>query len=145
MLQSYNAGQLKDLEKALYSHNALRIELQWIPSHCGIRGNEQADKMAKMGAREQQENNPVSLMEMKTIIKSLFRSPPKPDPYHQLSRQAQVVIFRLRTGHNRLNKHLHRKLKIAPSPMYPCGEEEQDTAHILQDCRTLQMLRVSVA
>ena len=111
---------------------------------CGIKGNEQADKMAKMGAREEQENNSVSLTEMKTIIKSLFRSPPKPDSYHQLSRQAQVVIFRLRTGHNRLNKHLHRKLKIVPSPMCSCGEEEQDTAHILQDCRTLQMLRMEV-
>ena len=63
VLQAFNAGKLKNL----YSLNTLRTELQWIPSHCGIEGNEKADKMAKMGARKEQENNPVSLAEMTTI------------------------------------------------------------------------------
>ncbi|KAK7097237.1 hypothetical protein V1264_004247 [Littorina saxatilis] len=52
-----------------------------------------------------------------------------------------VTIFRLRTGHNRLNKHLHSKLKVVPSPMCPCGEAEQDTHHIPQDCGNFQLLR----
>ena len=39
--------------------------LQWIiPSHCGILGNELADKLAKLGAEDQQEENPVNLSEM---------------------------------------------------------------------------------
>ncbi|KAK7094292.1 hypothetical protein V1264_007932 [Littorina saxatilis] len=42
---------------------------------------------------------------------------------------------------NRLNKHLHSKLKVVPSPMCPCGEAEQDTHHILQDCGNFQLLR----
>ena len=32
-------------------------------------------------------------------------------------------------------------MKAVPSPLCPCGEEEQDTAHVLQDCRNLQALR----
>ena len=97
--------------------------------------------MAKLGAKDDQEDNPVSSTEMKSIIKSLFRTPQQHDSYHQLARAEQVVIFRLRTGHNRLNQHLHRKLRVVPSPMCSCGEAEQDTAHILQDCGDLRLLR----
>ena len=96
--------------------------------------------MAKLGAKDDQEDNSVTSTKMKSI-KSLFRTPQQNDSYHQLSRAEQVVIFRLRTGHNRLNQHLHRKLRVVPSPMCPCGEAEQDTAHILQDCWGLQLLR----
>ena len=84
------------------------------------------------------------MKEMNTIIKSLYKPSQKKDAYHQLSRTEQVILFRLRTGHNRLNKHLHRKLRVVPSPMCPCGRSEQDTTHILQECRDLEALRREV-
>ncbi|KAK7090433.1 hypothetical protein V1264_010230 [Littorina saxatilis] len=76
-------------------------------------------------------------------VKSVMRirTPAQKDSLHLLTRPEQVTIFRLRTGHNRLNKHLHSKLKVVPSPMCPCGEAEQDTHHILQDCGNFQLLR----
>ena len=55
-----------------------------------------------------------------------------------------MIIFRLRTGHNKLNKHLHTKLKAVPFPMCSCGQSEQDTTHILQECRVLEALRKEV-
>ena len=33
-------------------------------------------------------------------------------------------------GHNRFNKHLNKKMRAVPSPMCPCGDAEQDTAHV---------------
>ena len=91
----------------------------------------------------EQEKNSHIYTEMKTFVKSLFRVPQPRSSYTQLTRQEQVIIFRLRTGHNRLNHHLHR-LKIVRSPNCQCGEEDQTVKHILQDCDKLQMLRDDV-
>ena len=132
------------VKKALNNIKSLRTVLQWIPSHCGIEGNDKADNLAKLGAAQEQNDNAVSLAELNNIIKALFRTPAQKDSLHLLTRPEQVTIFRLRTGHNRLNKHLHTKLRVVPSPMRPCGEAEQDMHHILQDCRSFRQLRRQV-
>ena len=142
VLEAATAGKLPNLQRALSNITCFRLVLQWIPSHCDVAGNEEADKLAKLGAEKEQEENSVSYTEMKTVIKSLFRVSQPRDSYSQLSRQEQVIIFRLRTGHNRLNKHLHR-LKIVRSPGCKCGDDDQTAEHILQDCRDLQALRIN--
>ena len=102
VLQAYSSGQLPSLDKALSKVKCLRTTLQWVPSHCGISGNEKADNLAKQGSRDNQTNKPVSIEETTTIIKSIFRNRGNTrDNYHNLSRKEQVIIFRLRTGHNR--------------------------------------------
>ena len=99
--------------KVLNNIKSHRTVLQWIPSLCGIEGNERADKLAKKRSEsKEQEDNTVSLAELNTITKALFRTPAQKDSLHLLERQEQVTIFRLRTGHNRLNKHLDSKLKV---------------------------------
>ena len=80
-----------------------RVVLQWIPAHCVINGNEMADKLAKKGAAMTQHDNPITLAGKKTIIKHCFKTRKIPDNYHKLDRAGQVIILRLRTGHNRLN------------------------------------------
>ena len=51
------------------------------------------------------------------------------DDYHLLSREQHVVLVRPCTGHNRLNSHMHGKLKLASSATCPCGQED-----VLQRC-----------
>ena len=53
------------------------------------------------------------------------------DDYHLLSRDQKVVLVRLHTGHNRLNSHMHLKLKLASSPTCHYDEEDQTTEHVL--------------
>ena len=65
------------------------------------------------------------------------------DAYHLIDRPGQVVFARLRSGHNRLNTHMHRKLKIVPSPTCPCGEEDQTTEHVLQRCNRHESERIA--
>ena len=142
VLQAYQNHKLPNLTKALQQVAATRrAVLQWIPAHCGILGNEQVDVLAKEGARKEQHVNIVSFSEKKTLIRALTKPKLQRDDYHLLSRKQQVILVRLRTGYNRLNSHMHRKLKLAPSPTCPCGQEEQTTEHVLQRCPLYEATR----
>ena len=121
-----------------------RVALQWIPAHCGIQGNEAADELAKLGAQEEQPDNSVSFTEKRALVKAAMRPKSTRDAYNLLERQQQVVIIRLRTGHNRLRAHMHRKLKLVPSPTCDCGLSDQDAEHILQSCPLFQGQREAV-
>ena len=104
--------------------------LQWNPAHCGIPGYEQADQLAKCTRRATINQHPL----------------PGKDHHHQNSAETQtreVVLAWLLSGHNRLNAHIHRKLKIVPSPTCPCGEEDQTTENVLQICDRHQPERMA--
>ena len=121
-----------------------RIFLQWIPAHCGIPGNELADQLAKSGARKDQPDVDLTYKERRTIIKSSYRLTVERDDYHLLSRKEQVTIFRLRTGHNRLNHHMYSKLRLVPSSNCSCGIGDQTVEHVLQSCPRFLMQRNSM-
>ena len=118
--------------------------LQWIPAHCGIKGNDHADILAKQGANMEQEKLPITLKQKKTIMENMFRAKKIPDNYHTLDRAGHVTLIRLRTGHNRLNSHMHRKMNLVTSLLCTCGTEDQTTEHILQRCPAYEHLRQQI-
>ena len=104
------------------------VALQWIPSHCGVGGNEEAHRLSKMGSKLEQSAHPMSYNEAKTILRSNFRKDwrqrldigTEEDSIHQLDRAAQVTIFKLSTGHCQLLSRPHR-LKISHLDECQCG------------------------
>ena len=148
-LQSYRDTELNDLSTALASLcRRHEVTLQWIPSHCNLPGNEAADSLAKEGTTKEQVDRSTSYPEVKTILKAKQHSKwrhkhpryNKADPYYLLTRGEQVTLFRLRTGHNRLNYHLH----IGHTEQCPCGTGGQTTEHLLQFCPTYEPLRKGI-
>ena len=142
VLEAYESNKLPHLRNAMSTQNYSRIVMQWIPAHCKIPGNERADDLAKKGSKMEQVERPVTYQEAKGIIKEIAKPPrQEPDDYHLLNRAGQTIIFRLRTGHNRLNYHMYTKLKIGRTPLCACETAPQTSQHILQACPLLDSER----
>ena len=149
-LQSNRDTELNDLSAALASLcRGHAVILQWISSHCNVPGNEDADSLAKEGTAKEQVDRSTSYPEVKTILKAKQHSKwrhkhpryNKADPYYLLTRREQVTVFRLRTGHSRLNYHLNPKVRIGHTEQCPCGIGSQTTEHLLQSCPIYEPLR----
>ena len=149
-LQNPCHKDLNELESVLVDLAVLpKLTLQWIPAHCGIRGNEQADRLAREGGQLDQRDRYTSYTNDKTIIKTLSKKEWKQqhsnsnqsDSLHRLNRPEQVILFRLRTGHDILNAHMCSKFKVGESKMCPCNTDIMTAKHLLQHCQLHDTLR----
>ena len=62
------------------------------------------------------------------------------DSFYQLSREDQVIIMRLRTGHSRLRHHMFTKFRVGESSACHCGISPMTVEHFPQDCQNHQNL-----
>ena len=133
------------------------IVLQWIPAHCGIYGNEQADILAKKGTKVKQSiKYKFPFDSIKWVIKNKINNEynkqllienensrwkeliynPKVIP--ETPRKSTVALFKLITGHDCLNKHLH-KIGIKNSPNCDlCFKNEEMYMEHLKSCQGLK-------
>ena len=63
------------------------------------------------------------------------------DSFHKLNRPEQVILFRLRTGHDTRNAHMYSKFKAGESEMWPCNVNIMTTEHLLQHRQLHDTLR----
>ena len=117
----FRTQQLHNSLRTLSDNN--RVVLQWVPAQVGIAGNETADRLAKAAAKLPQPHFSSTYKEVKTLLKQKQKSAwrlrnhgydPQKDQINTLDRRTQTTIFRLRTGHCGLRKHLKR-LDLADS------------------------------
>ena len=116
------------------SRRGSRIVAQWIPSHCGVEGNERADAVARDAAALPQRDVPA---DSRTICRAVARSarektirnwPPGwyrslmdghlPQPVTGLDRSRAIDVHQLRAGHwSGARSYLHR---IGRHPTVEC-------------------------
>ncbi|GFW91549.1 uncharacterized protein LOC103524116 [Trichonephila clavipes] len=141
-----------------------KIVFQWVPSHCGLWGNERADFfLAKKGTGILQNfRRDLTLHSAKLKIKSIFRESfrltasrvARDKPWSTLCkkshgipsspRAAAVAKFRLLTGHDCLCAHLFR-FNLVTSPICVLCDTGQDmTAAHLDECSALNDLNCIV-
>ncbi|GFW01034.1 uncharacterized protein LOC103524116 [Trichonephila clavipes] len=140
-----------------------KIVFQWVPSHCGLWGNERADFLAKKGTGILQNfRRYLTLHSAKLEIKRIFRESfrltasrvARDKPWSTLCkksygipsspRAAAVTKFRLLTGHDCLCAHLFR-FNLVTSPICVLCDTGQDmTAAHLDECSALNDLNCIV-
>ena len=127
-----------------------KINLCWTPAHVGIKGNEQADAMAKQAKTLPIKNVYIPYSDIKPIIKQtvlkrwqqtwdeqrqnkLHMIKPtlkKWESSSQKRRKDEVALCRLRIGHCNFT-HIHLMTKQLPPQ---CCGETQTTMHALVEC-----------
>ena len=146
------------LETHFCQWRSTRVRFCWVPSHCGIDGNERVDQLARETL--DQDIDPLASVhytDMKPLVNSyiqklvqtkwdvavhgrdLYLVKPKlgpPKKFQHLTRAEEVVITRLRIGHTKATKS-HTLSREPPTGCHHCGQT-LTIAHMLLECALLQ-------
>ena len=139
------------------------LTLQWVPSHCGIDGNEQADRLANEGTSKHQAQRPIDIITAKACIKNHVKErglrkylqdvhsahhrscsnngyPLKSIP---LTRQKEIVLHQLRVGHSPLCQAYLARINPEKSSECPrCKHQPDDINHLLLNCPATDRARL---
>lgn len=147
------------------NEHSICVKLQWIPSHIGILGNEEVDRLAKSAVTDgsdifilpsHSEIIPKFKDKCFVIWKEYFderskskgvwykimQSQPHRSPWFvgNVNRKSVVVAHRLRSGHIPLRKFAYMMGKVS-SPNCEVCDKPEDVYHILMECARNQAER----
>ena len=131
------------------------LQLVWVPSHCGIPGNDLADTLANEAAMMDQEETGWLFEVAKARIWN--RNERKPiehdrvrrtypegklgEELEELVKEEEISFRRFRTGHSLELKSYKHRLGLTDDDLCRlCGEEAETTEHVIMNCTgTLQL------
>ena len=153
--------EINELKRKL-EHLNVEPVLGWIPGHCGIQGNEDADAAAKEGCRKPPDSRPVliSLDAIKSMVRSQciqdwqrkWNHSPSGSFTRQIIRNVNTNLFL--PNSRCVSMTLARSLQncggvadklfewnLADSPNCDCGSSRQTIEHVITECLLHSMER----
>ncbi|XP_026689014.1 uncharacterized protein LOC113473756, partial [Diaphorina citri] len=155
------AAEIRNL--ILKNKSKLNVQFIWVPSHVGIAGNEEADRLAKEALTSAHPSvNQIPIPDYKAYSKKKIleswnsewhnlqnnklreiKPENKPwNPPYVINRKDQVCLIRLRIGHTNTT-HVHLMKRENPPICVPCGCQIT-VKHILNECQNYSNVRTSL-
>ena len=157
-----NNAIIKEIIVILYElfSNQIKVIFNWIPSHIDIKENDKVDLLAKNACKNEMIQIQVPLnkteinkdihLKYQTIWETQYNTNNKGQFFKSIepnvkniqiinlqNKHMETILYRLRTGHNRLNMHLH-KIGLHNSGLCDFCEEPETVKHYLLDCLKYQ-------
>ena len=150
-------GQIVSILNSLPCH----VTLQWVPGHCGLPGNEKADQVARDAAMEgrRDERSQTAPITFKAAKLAISREVRDPDPQHErvrqvyqvpirptqgLSREDEVFLARLRSGHSLLLAAHRNRVRGEEETCPRCRQAPETLRHFIQECEATEARRVFI-
>jgi len=143
---------------------AVQLQLEWVPGHMNIRGNELADKAAKKGT-ELQHTTPESYISLAFIKRKIREtgltnwnniwsdSKSKGKHYNQFEckpkwKQSVKIVkkqifssyFQLKSGHGYFKSYINRAPDSSPDICFICNTKE-NPEHLVLNCKRYSSIR----
>ena len=142
--------------KSILQNFVQKVILCWVPSHCGVYGNEKADQAAEQGTKLDQRAAPVTLSIAKAKIKSkkwipsherarkMFKERRKPkETEKKWPESIRRLYSRIRCDHAKELKAYQKRIGIVEDGTCSHCEmnEEETVEHVLCKCPQLEQAR----
>jgi ribonuclease HI len=151
-----NQHEWMRLLKKKISNSKRDITICWIPSHCGVYGNEKADRLAERGTKMNQSEAPVTFSVAKAKIRNkkwkieheraaeIFGERRKPRKIEKTwPSETRRTFARLRTNHAKELRHYRHRIGVdtAATCIFCEMDEDETIDHILCRCPQLEERR----
>lgn len=125
------------------------VTIQWIPGHVGLDGNEEVDALAKEATTLNQNDEPINLEVVKSVLKRRMKENNIKDRTDQrygnwkidkaaerlLPRHERTCLAQVRSFHSLIARSYQYRIGKADDPGCPdCNAPEETVLHHLTDC-----------